>query len=94
MDFRTDIISQEALEQHIDQQMVGYTTSYVNTLKIPSLIARCEEEIAEDMPTEKREMYEKQIEAHKRQIKTDAENMVSLSEIYDRLVNFQTQCQK
>ena len=50
--------------------------------------------MTEDIPTEKREMYEKQIEAHKRQIKTDVENMVSLSEIYDRLINFQTQCQK
>jgi hypothetical protein len=88
------MLSEEALEQHIEQCKVGYVTCQVNLLKIPSLIARCEEEIKKDMPEEKRKMYQDQVEAHKKQMKTDEEQMVSLSEIYDRLTNFQKSCQK
>jgi hypothetical protein len=94
MEFRTDMLSQDALDQHIEQCKIGYVTCQVNLLKIPSLIARCEVEIKEDMPEAKKEMYLNQIEAHKNQMKTDTEQMVSLSEIYDRLINFQAQCQK
>lgn len=94
MEFRIDMLSEEALDQHIEQTKVGYVTLQVNLLKIPSLIARCEEEIDEDMPMEQREMYEKQIEAHKKQMQTDKEQMISLSEIYDRLINFKKSCQK
>jgi hypothetical protein len=94
MDFRIDMLSEEALEQHIDQCKVGYVTCQVNLLKTPSLIARCEEELKKDMPEEKRKMYETQIESHKKQMDTDKEQMVSLSEIYDRLINFQKECQQ
>jgi len=94
MTFRTEMLSEDALEQHIEQCKVGYVTCQVNLLKIPSLIARCEDELKKEMPEEKRKMYENQIEAHKKQMETDEEQMVSLSEIYDRLINFQTECQK
>jgi hypothetical protein len=94
MDFRKDMLSQDALDQHIEQCKIGYVTCQVNLLKIPSLIARCKVEIKEDMPEAKKEMYLNQIESHKNQMKTDTEQMVSLSEIYDRIINFQAQCQK
>lgn len=94
MDFRKDMLSEDALEQHIEQCKVGYVTCQVNLLKIPSLIERCEEELKKEMPEAKKEMYLNQIEAHKKQMITDEEQMISLSEIYDRLINFQTECQK
>ena len=94
MTFRNDMLSEDALEQHIEQTKVWYVTLQVNLFKIPSLIARCEEELLKDISEERKEMYRNQIESHKKQMATDAEQMISLSEIYDRLVNFQTECQK
>ena len=46
------------------------------------------------MPEAKKEMYLNQIEVHKKQMITDEEQMISLSEIYDRLITFKTECQK
>lgn len=41
MDFRKDMLSEEMLDQHIELVKTGYLESYINTIKIPSLISRC-----------------------------------------------------
>lgn len=95
MDFRKDMLSEEMLEQHIEQCKVGYLESYINTLKIPSLISRCEEGTKmDDIAEQKKEALVEQIKSHELNIKNNEEQMITLSEIYDRLINFQKECQK
>lgn len=95
MDFRKDMLSEEMLDQHIELVKTGYLESYINTIKIPSLISRCEEGTKmENVSDQKKEALLDQIKQHEMSIKNNEEQMVTLSEIYDRLINFQTQCQK
>jgi len=95
MTFRTDMLNEEMLEQHIEQCKIGYLESYVNTLKIPSLMSRCDEGTKlSEVSEQKKEALVDQIKQHEMAIKNNEEQMVTLSEIYDRLINFQTQCQK
>lgn len=95
MEFRQDMLNAEMLEQHIEQCKIGYMESYVNTLKIPSLIERCEEGTKmNDLLETKKEALVDQIKAHKMNIRNNEEQMVTLSEIYDRLITFQKICQK
>lgn len=95
MDFRKDMLSEEMLDQHIELVKTGYLESYINTIKIPSLISRCEEGAKmDDVSDQKKEALLDQIKQHEMSIKNNEEQMVTLSEIYDRLINFQTQCQK
>ncbi len=95
MDFRKDMLSEEMLDQHIELVKTGYLESYINTIKIPSLISRCKEGVEmEDVSDQKKEALVEQIKQHEMSIKNNEEQMVTLSEIYDRLINFQAQCQK
>jgi len=95
MDFRKDMLSEEMLDQHIELVKTGYLESYINTIKIPSLISRCEEGTKmESVSDQKKEALLDQIKQHEMSIKNNEEQMITLSEIYDRLINFQTQCQK
>ena len=48
----------------------------------------------DDVSDQKKEALVEQIKAHELNIKNNEEQMITLSEIYDRLINFQTQCQK
>jgi hypothetical protein len=89
------MLNEEMLEQHIEQCKIGYLESYVNTLKIPSLMSRCDEGTKlSEVSEQKKEALVDQIKQHEMAIKNNEEQMVTLSEIYDRLINFQTQCQK
>lgn len=89
------MLSEEMLDQHIELVKTGYLESYINTIKIPSLISRCEEGVEMDgVSDQKKEALIDQIKQHEMSIKNNEEQMVTLSEIYDRLINFQTQCQK
>lgn len=85
---RTDLINPEKLDEHIELLKDMYLTSHVNTLKIPSFITRCEEEI--EKSPEKKEMLEKQIEDHKSTIQDNKDQMKNLSEIFDRVVEFKS----
>jgi len=48
----------------------------------------------ESVSDQKKEALLDQIKQHEMSIKNNEEQMITLSEIYDRLINFQTQCQK
>lgn len=85
---RKDLIDTDKLEEHIDLLKEMYLTSHINTLKIPSFIKRCEEEI--EKSPEKKEMLEKAIGDHKRTIKENEDQMQNLSEIIDRVVEFKS----
>lgn len=83
---RKEFIDKARLDEHIEALTAGYLESYVNTLKIPSLIARCEE--GKGQSEEQDSVLDTQIESHKRNIVNNEEQMKSLSEIYDRLLEF------
>ena len=83
---RKEIIDKARLDEHIEALTAGYLESYVNILKIPSLIARCEE--GKGQSEEQDSVLDTQIESHKRTIVNNEEQMKSLSEIYDRLLEF------
>ncbi len=83
---RKELIDKARLDEHIEALTAGYLESYVNTLKIPSLIARCEE--GKGQSEEQDSVLDTQIESHKRNIVNNEEQMKSLSEIYDRLLEF------
>ena len=86
MEIRKELINREKLEEHIEAILAWYLESYVNTLKIPSLISRCEEALgkSEDADT----VLKTQIESHKKNIVANEEQCQTLSEIYDRLLKF------
>ncbi len=83
---RKELIDKARLDEHIEALTAGYLESYVNILKIPSLIARCEE--GKGQSEEQDSVLDTQIESHKRNIVNNEEQMKSLSEIYDRLLEF------
>lgn len=83
---RKELIDKARLDEHIEALTAGYLESYVNTLKVPSLIARCEE--GKGNNPEQDSVLDTQIESHKRTIVNNEEQMKSLSEIYDRLLEF------
>lgn len=83
---RKEFINKEKVQEHIEALKAAYVESHINTLKIPSFIDRCKEGI--EKTPEKKEMLEKAILEHERLITENQEQMKNLSEILDRVIEF------
>ena len=67
-----------------------YLQSYVNTLKIPSLNARCEEELATTTDDKKKEALTSQIAQNNANLVSNKEQMKNLEEMTDKLLAFKS----
>ena len=67
-----------------------YLQSYVNTLKIPSLNARCEEELATTTDDKKKEALTSQIAQNNANLVSNKEQMKNLEEMTDKLLDFKS----
>jgi hypothetical protein len=88
--YRKDLIDTDMLDELITQHKGMYLQSYVNTLKIPSLNARCEEELATTTDDKKKEALTSQIAQNNANLVSNKEQMKNLEEMTDKLLSFKS----
>lgn len=91
---RKDLIDLEALDELITQHKHLYLQSHINTIKIPSMNNRCQEEIDTTESEEKKEALRTQIETNNANLNHNKEQMKSLEEMIDSFISFKNElCQ-